>query len=57
MVTPAVGARKSTSLFCVRATMIRCVLAPRTSMEDKYDPDALTVRSYWVLAGWHPPRD
>lgn len=19
------------------------------------DPDALTVRSYWVLAGWHPP--
>jgi hypothetical protein len=21
------------------------------------DPDALTVRSYWILAGWHPPRD
>ena len=21
------------------------------------DPDALTVRSYWVLAGWHPPWD
>ena len=21
------------------------------------DPDALIVRSYWVLAGWHPPRD
>lgn len=21
------------------------------------DPDALTVRSYWVLAGWHPPSD
>jgi hypothetical protein len=21
------------------------------------DPDALTVRSYWVLAGWHPPRE
>lgn len=20
------------------------------------DPDALTVRSYWILAGWHPPR-
>ncbi len=20
------------------------------------DPDALTVRSYWVLAGWHPPK-
>jgi len=19
------------------------------------DPDAITVRSYWVLAGWHPP--
>lgn len=21
------------------------------------DPDALIVRSYWVSAGWHPPRD
>lgn len=21
------------------------------------DPDALEVRSYWVLAGWHPPAD
>lgn len=21
------------------------------------DPDAITVRSYWVLAGWHPPKD
>ncbi len=21
------------------------------------DPDALAVRSYWVLAGWHPPHD
>jgi hypothetical protein len=21
------------------------------------DPDALVVRSYWVLAGWHPPAD
>jgi hypothetical protein len=21
------------------------------------DPDALEVRSYWVLAGWHPPRE
>lgn len=21
------------------------------------DPDALAVRSYWVLAGWHPPED
>ena len=21
------------------------------------DPDALQVRSYWVLAGWHPPQD
>lgn len=21
------------------------------------DPDALQVRSYGVLAGWHPPRD
>jgi hypothetical protein len=21
------------------------------------DPDALQVRGYWVLAGWHPPED
>jgi hypothetical protein len=21
------------------------------------DPDALIVRSYWVMAGWHPPQD
>ncbi len=21
------------------------------------DPDALLVRAYWVLAGWHPPTD
>lgn len=21
------------------------------------DPDALIVRGYWVLAGWHPPSD
>ncbi|WP_242039819.1 hypothetical protein [Anabaena sphaerica] len=21
------------------------------------DADALEVRSYWVLAGWHPPED
>jgi hypothetical protein len=21
------------------------------------DPDALTVRSFWVLAGWHPPAE
>lgn len=21
------------------------------------DPDAITVRSYWALAGWHPPDD
>jgi hypothetical protein len=21
------------------------------------DPDAIIVRSYWVLAGWHPPSD
>ena len=21
------------------------------------DPDALMVRSYWILAGWHPPVD
>jgi 5-methylcytosine-specific restriction endonuclease McrA len=21
------------------------------------DPDALEVRSHWVIAGWHPPKD
>lgn len=21
------------------------------------DPDAIVVRSYWILAGWHPPTD
>jgi hypothetical protein len=21
------------------------------------DPDALVVHSYWVMAGWHPPKD
>jgi HNH endonuclease len=21
------------------------------------DPDALLVRSFWVVAGWHPPQD
>ena len=21
------------------------------------DPDALVVRSYWILAGWHPPNE
>lgn len=21
------------------------------------DPDAIEVRSYWVLVGWHPPRE
>lgn len=21
------------------------------------DPDALEVRSYWVMAGWHPPQE
>ncbi len=21
------------------------------------DPDALEVRSYWILAGWHPPEE
>ncbi len=21
------------------------------------DPDVLEVRSYWILAGWHPPED
>jgi hypothetical protein len=21
------------------------------------DPDVLLVRSYWIQAGWHPPKD
>ena len=21
------------------------------------DPDAIVVRGYWVMAGWHPPQD
>lgn len=21
------------------------------------DPDAITVRSYWIMAGWHPPQE
>lgn len=21
------------------------------------DPDAVTVRSYWIMAGWHPPSE
>ena len=26
-----------------------------TALHLSDDPDALTVRSYWVMAGWHPP--
>lgn len=32
-----------------RATVIALRLAD--------DPDAITVRSFWVLAGWHPPTE
>lgn len=32
-----------------RATVIALYLSD--------DPDALTVRNYWVMAGWHPPKD
>jgi hypothetical protein len=32
-----------------RATVVALHLAD--------DPDAIIVRSYWVLAGWHPPTD
>ena len=32
-----------------RATVVALHLAD--------DPDALVVRGYWILAGWHPPRD
>lgn len=32
-----------------RATVIALHLAD--------DPDAITVRSFWVLAGWHPPAE
>jgi hypothetical protein len=28
-----------------------------TTLHLSDDPDALEVRSYWVLAGWHPPED
>lgn len=28
-----------------------------TALHLSDDPDALEVRSYWILAGWHPPRD
>jgi hypothetical protein len=28
-----------------------------TALHLDSDPDALLVRSYWVLAGWHPPND
>jgi hypothetical protein len=26
-----------------------------TALHLNDDPDVLTVRSYWILAGWHPP--
>jgi hypothetical protein len=32
-----------------RATVIALYLSD--------DPEALTVRSYWVTAGWHPPKE
>jgi hypothetical protein len=28
-----------------------------TTLHLSDDPDALEVRSYWVLAGWHPPKE
>ncbi|OGO39931.1 MAG: HNH endonuclease [Chloroflexi bacterium RBG_16_57_9] len=28
-----------------------------TTLHLSNDPDVLEVRSYWVLAGWHPPED
>jgi len=28
-----------------------------TVLQLSNDPDALIVRSYWVMAGWHPPED
>ena len=28
-----------------------------TALHLSDDPDALIVRSYWVMAGWHPPKD
>lgn len=31
--------------------------ATATALHLGDDPDALEVRSYWVLAGWHPPKD
>jgi hypothetical protein len=32
----------------------RILIMPRNLADD---PDALVVRAYWVLAGWHPPDD
>jgi hypothetical protein len=29
----------------------------RLEIEHSDDPDALTVRYFWILAGWHPPTD
>ncbi len=28
-----------------------------TTLHLSDDPDAMEVRSYWVLAGWHPPKE
>jgi hypothetical protein len=36
-------------------TPVGCATVAALHLSD--DPDALTVRSFWVLAGWHPPRD
>lgn len=31
--------------------------ATATALHLANDPDALIVRGYWVLAGWHPPQE
>jgi hypothetical protein len=49
--------------FCWSADGIRVVgLTPTgratvAALHLADDPDALVVRAYWVLAGWHPPND
>jgi 5-methylcytosine-specific restriction endonuclease McrA len=42
-------------LYIVGLTAIGRATVAALHLDD--DPDALIVRGYWVLAGWHPPQD
>ncbi|MCE7979753.1 MAG: HNH endonuclease [Caldilinea sp. CFX5] len=50
-----------TEHFCWSSDGIRIIgltpigRATVVALQLSEDPDALLVRSYWVLAGWHPP--